>query len=237
MQAARVLTHTVIMCAYFHVLRHDIEKVKLASVLPKMLQSNRIGFRTQLASSETLSRITAFIRLDRPEISIARSKILLFIQDHERWRRSIGFDFTFNDGKIMAFRTSDRALEFVQRFNSMYCAAGGGYVYKSDAMPPNMSQFLAWRQTMSQVSELERRSAWLVLSRSALGSGAPSHFFQFRDMIVRFLYVLFESVHWNDPNHIKSLTHSSANKNQRFLNIIKQVRSSGTSTASQSRSV
>ena len=60
-------------------------------------------------------------------------------------------------------------------------------MYKSDAMPPNMSEFLAWRQTMSQVSELERRSAWLVLSRSQLGSSAPSHFFQFRDMIVRFM--------------------------------------------------
>ena len=75
----------------------------------------------------------------------------------------------------------------VQTFNGMYCAAGGGYVYKSDAMPPNMSEYLAWRQTMSQVSELERRSAWLVLSRSQLGSSAPSHFFQFRDMIVRFM--------------------------------------------------
>ena len=56
------------------------------------------------------------------------SKILLFIEDHERWRRSIGFDFTFNDGKIMAFRTSDRALEFVRcvrvcevwKYNSRY---------------------------------------------------------------------------------------------------------------------
>ena len=105
MQAARVLTHTTIMCAYFHVLRHDVEKFKLASVLPKMLESKRIGFRTQLATSETLSTLTAFIRHDRPEISVARSKILLFIEDHERWRRSIGFDFTFNDGKIMAFRT------------------------------------------------------------------------------------------------------------------------------------
>ena len=105
MQAARVLTHTTIMCAYFHVLRHDVEKFKLASVLPKMLESKRIGFRTQLATSETLSTLTAFIRHDRPEISVARSKILLFIEDHERWRRSIGFDFTFNNGKIMAFRT------------------------------------------------------------------------------------------------------------------------------------
>ena len=129
----------------------------------------RIGFRTLLATSETLSTLTASIRHDRPEISVARSKILLFIEDHERWRRSIGFDFTFNDGKIMAFRTSDRALEFVrcvrvwlltlniinfetptlsltqtqvQTFNGMYCAAGGGYVYKSDDTS-NMSEFLA----------------------------------------------------------------------------------------------
>jgi len=214
MQSARVLTHTTIMCAYFHVLRHDAksDKDKLASVLPKLLESKRIGFRTLLATSESLAVLTASLRHDRVELLLARFQILLFIQHHERWRRTIGFDFTFKDGKIAAFGkfrklfydsthslththtlslftgTSDKALTFVQTFNAAYRAAGGGQHFRSGAMPPNMSQFLAWRQTMAQVSELERRSAWLVLSASQLGSKAPQHLYQFRDMIFRFQY-------------------------------------------------
>lgn len=197
MQTARMLTHMLLLSAYYQTVRTITpDGTPLDKVLPEMIQEERLTLKIEAPSGEQVSDLLRQRCLLRPEQAEAASLVAQFLADLKDWGiggKGAVYDVAFSSGKQgkMVVTSSSSVLDFVRRFNDRYYSAGAERFAPGQA-PPNLGQIVGHGKAEHESAELHRLCAWFTLGNKTteIIDYGPScrHLHWLRSMIFRCVF-------------------------------------------------